>query len=102
MTALDRFSLTLGGRRVLHDITLLEDHYAIDLITSDRLGMPGRRCHGLYALDLESGRTVTIEVHGLKTRLVGHQLVTGFAALAASAMHQATIPRRKISLLTQR
>ncbi|NIF52763.1 L-aspartate oxidase [Burkholderia sp. Ax-1724] len=43
------------------NITLFEDHHAIDLITSDRLGLPGRRCHGLYALDQQSGRTVTIE-----------------------------------------
>ncbi|MBN3847004.1 L-aspartate oxidase [Paraburkholderia sp. Ac-20342] len=43
------------------NITLFEDHHAIDLITSDRLGLPGRRCHGLYALDLQSGRTATIE-----------------------------------------
>ncbi|OLL30018.1 L-aspartate oxidase [Burkholderia sp. SRS-W-2-2016] len=43
------------------NITLFEDHHAIDLITSERLGLPGRRCHGLYALELQSGRTVTIE-----------------------------------------
>ncbi|KNH05162.1 L-aspartate oxidase [Candidatus Burkholderia brachyanthoides] len=43
------------------NITVLEEHYAIDLITSDRLGLPGQRCHGLYALDLNSGRTVTIQ-----------------------------------------
>lgn len=42
---------TLSERVRRHpNITLLEDHYAIDLITSDRLGLPGRRCHGLYAL----------------------------------------------------
>src|SRR4051794_27870232 len=53
---------TLSERVRRHpNITLLEDHYAIDLITSDRLGLPGRRCHGLYALDLQSGRTVTIQ-----------------------------------------
>src|SRR5580693_6703785 len=53
---------TLNERVRNHpNITLLEDHFAIDLITADRLGLPGRRCHGLYALDLESGRTVTIE-----------------------------------------
>ncbi len=53
---------TLSERVRQHpNITLLEDHYAIDLITSDRLGLPGRRCHGLYALDVQSGRTVTIE-----------------------------------------
>ncbi|KAG4081068.1 hypothetical protein HA402_010239 [Bradysia odoriphaga] len=43
------------------NITVLEDHHAIDLITSERLGLPEHRCHGLYALDLASGRTVTIE-----------------------------------------
>jgi L-aspartate oxidase len=53
---------TLSERVRAHpNITLLEDHCAIDLITSDRLGLPGRRCHGLYALDLASGRTVTLE-----------------------------------------
>ena len=53
---------TLSERVRSHpNITLLEDHYAIDLITSDRLGLPGRRCHGLYALDLAGGRTVTLE-----------------------------------------
>lgn len=53
---------TLSERVRTHpNITLLEDHHAIDLITSDRLGLPGRRCHGLYALDLASGRTVTLE-----------------------------------------
>ncbi len=53
---------TLNERVRRHpNITVLEDHYAIDLITSDRLGLPGHRCHGLYALDLNSGRTVTIQ-----------------------------------------
>jgi L-aspartate oxidase len=53
---------TLGERVRNHpNITVLEDHYAIDLITSDRLGLPGHRCHGLYALDLNTGRTVTIQ-----------------------------------------
>jgi len=42
------------------NITLLEDHVAIDLITSDRLGLPDRRCHGLYVLDEKSGRTLTL------------------------------------------
>jgi L-aspartate oxidase len=37
---------TLSERVRRHpNITLLENHYAIDLITSDRLGLPGRRCH---------------------------------------------------------
>jgi len=53
---------TLSERARRHpNITILEDYQAIDVITSDRLGLPGRRCHGLYALDLQSGRTVTIE-----------------------------------------
>jgi L-aspartate oxidase len=53
---------TLNERVRNHpNITVLEDHYAIDLITSERLGLPGHRCHGLYALDLANGRTVTIE-----------------------------------------
>src|SRR5471032_1206516 len=53
---------TLNERVRNHpNITVLEDHHAIDLITSERLGLPGHRCHGLYALDLASGRTVTIE-----------------------------------------
>ena len=34
------------------NITLLEDHYAVDLITPPPRP-PGRRCYGLYALDLE-------------------------------------------------
>ncbi|MEA5098263.1 MAG: L-aspartate oxidase [Burkholderiaceae bacterium] len=41
------------------NISLFENHYAIDLITSDKLGMDGpRRCYGLYALD-EKTRTVS-------------------------------------------
>ncbi|MEJ2768910.1 L-aspartate oxidase [Mycetohabitans sp. B46] len=43
------------------NITLLEHHCAIDLVTSDRLGLPGRHCLGLYVLDIESGKTLTIE-----------------------------------------
>ena len=42
------------------NITLLEDHVAIDLITSDRLGLSERRSHGLYVLDEKSGRTLTL------------------------------------------
>jgi L-aspartate oxidase len=63
------------------NITILADHHAIDLVTSDRVasdrgasdrgapdrvapdrvGLPGRRCHGLYALDLKNNRAVTIQ-----------------------------------------
>jgi len=33
------------------NITILEDQFAIDLITSAKLGLPGNRCYGLYVLD---------------------------------------------------
>jgi L-aspartate oxidase len=42
------------------NITLFENHVAVDLITSDRLGLSERRCHGLYVLDQQSGRTLTL------------------------------------------
>ncbi|AJK47487.1 L-aspartate oxidase [Burkholderia plantarii] len=43
------------------NITFFENHHAIDLITSDRIGLAGGRCVGLYALDVRTGLTVTIE-----------------------------------------
>ena len=53
---------TLSARARQHpNITFFENHHAIDLITSDRLGLPGRRCHGLYALDVDNDRTIAIE-----------------------------------------
>ncbi|MBT1535626.1 L-aspartate oxidase [Ralstonia solanacearum] len=42
------------------NITLLEDHFAIDLVTDAKLGLPGMRCHGLYVLDGKSGDVKTI------------------------------------------
>jgi L-aspartate oxidase len=44
------------------NITLLEHHCAIDVITSDRLGGAGGtpRCVGLYAQDVASGKVKTI------------------------------------------
>ncbi len=44
------------------NITLLEHHYAIDLITSDKLGMGSSdaRCLGLYVQDVTSGDVLTI------------------------------------------
>lgn len=42
-------------------ITLLEDHIAIDLITSHRLGMEGEnRCLGAYVYDIRNRRTITV------------------------------------------
>ncbi len=42
------------------NITLLEEHIAIDLITGIKLGRRENRCFGLYALDRRSGRVFTI------------------------------------------
>jgi L-aspartate oxidase len=42
------------------NITLLEHHTLIDLITHKKLGLPGdNRCHGLYALDTERDEVIT-------------------------------------------
>lgn len=42
------------------NITVLEQHIAIDLITGDKLGLPDNRCYGAYALDSDSGDVLTI------------------------------------------
>ncbi len=42
------------------NITVLEQHIVIDLITSDKLGLPGKRCYGAYALDSGQGTVLTI------------------------------------------
>ena len=44
------------------NITLLEQHMAIDLITSDKLGVRNGapHCYGLYVQDVESGKVDTI------------------------------------------
>jgi L-aspartate oxidase len=44
------------------NITLLENHYAIDVITSKKLGAKDAapRCLGLYVQDVESGKVITI------------------------------------------
>ena len=44
------------------NITLLEHHFAIDLITSDKLGLADAppRCLGLYVQDVSSGEVMTI------------------------------------------
>ncbi|TXT37212.1 MAG: L-aspartate oxidase [Comamonadaceae bacterium] len=43
------------------NITLFENHTLIDLITSDKLGLPERRCLGLYALDSDTDQVLTFE-----------------------------------------
>lgn len=42
------------------NITVLERHIAIDLITSDKLGLDDKRCYGAYALDSDRDEVVTI------------------------------------------
>jgi L-aspartate oxidase len=41
------------------NITVLEHHIAIDLITGSKIGMPDRGCLGLYALDTLEGHVKT-------------------------------------------
>ena len=42
------------------NITVLEHHIAIDLITGSKLGLAENRCYGAYALDNAKGEVVTI------------------------------------------
>ncbi|MEI7613049.1 MAG: L-aspartate oxidase [Betaproteobacteria bacterium] len=42
------------------NITILEQHIAIDLITGSKLGLADNRCYGAYVLDNDSGEVVTI------------------------------------------
>src|SRR5580698_2416880 len=42
------------------NVKIFEDHVAIDLITSQKLGQPGpNRCHGVYVLDKATGKVET-------------------------------------------
>jgi L-aspartate oxidase len=43
------------------NITLFEQHTLVDLITTDKLGLPGKRCVGLYALDSDTDEVLTFE-----------------------------------------
>ena len=52
---------TLEAKVKAHpNITILEHHVAIDLITGDKIGMADRACHGLYALDDITRKVVTV------------------------------------------
>lgn len=46
--------------RANSNITVLEDHIAIDLITGDKLGTGEKRCFGAYVLNTRDGEVVTI------------------------------------------
>ena len=43
------------------NITLFEQHTLVDLITTNKLGLPGKRCLGLYALDDATDQVLTFE-----------------------------------------
>ncbi len=45
------------------NITLLEQHIAIDLITGNKLGRQDNRCYGAYVLNTQSDETITIAAH---------------------------------------
>src|SRR3954463_6460211 len=53
--------VTLEAKIKAHpNITVLEQYMAVDLITADKLGLPDRRCVGVYCLDRQSGRVETV------------------------------------------
>jgi L-aspartate oxidase len=52
---------TLEAKIKAHpNICVLEQYMAVDLITADKLGLPDRRCVGVYCLDRQSGRVETV------------------------------------------
>ncbi len=42
------------------NITILEDHIAIDLITGEKLGTADKRCYGAYVLNNNTGEVITV------------------------------------------
>ncbi|GHA09039.1 L-aspartate oxidase [Arenicella chitinivorans] len=61
--------------RAQKNVTILENHIAIDLITSQKLGRSSTRCYGAYALDIEQN---TVKTFGAKAVI----LSTGGASKA--------------------
>ncbi len=57
------------------NITLLENHIAVDLIAGRKLGLAENRCHGAYVLDKSSGK---VETYGARHTV----LATGSAGKA--------------------
>jgi len=52
---------TLADRALAHpNITVLEQHIAVDLITGRKLGKAEENCHGAYVLDKQHDRVLTI------------------------------------------
>jgi len=55
---------TLAAKVLAHpNITLLENHIAIDLITGNKLGHQDNRCHGAYVLNCLSDEAITVAAH---------------------------------------
>ena len=55
---------TLATKVLAHpNITVLEQHIAVDLITGKKLGLGENRCHGAYVLDCLKDEVVTIAAH---------------------------------------
>ncbi|BCE01022.1 L-aspartate oxidase [Marinicellulosiphila megalodicopiae] len=46
-----------------HNITLLEHHSAVDLITTRKLDLPGNRCIGAYLYNIKKESVVTMRAH---------------------------------------
>jgi L-aspartate oxidase len=67
------FSTLLGRAQSRTNIELLEQRVAVDLITEQKLGLPGKRCLGAYVLNRHTG-----EVDTFQSRFV--VLATGGAA----------------------
>ncbi|WP_137939681.1 L-aspartate oxidase [Chitinivorax sp. B] len=52
---------TLSGKIRSHpNITVLENHIAIDLITGKKLGLPDNTCHGVYVLDRKQDKVLSL------------------------------------------
>jgi L-aspartate oxidase len=55
---------TLAQKVIAHpNITLLESHNAIDLITGQKLGRADNHCYGAYALNTQNDEIITIAAH---------------------------------------
>jgi len=55
---------SIAAKVIAHpNITLLEQHIAIDLITGNKLGLNEQRCYGAYALNTVNGEIITISAH---------------------------------------
>jgi L-aspartate oxidase len=59
-------SALLAAIAAQSNIRMFENHFAIDLITSKKLGQPGpNRCLGVYVLDKATGRVETFEARNV-------------------------------------